>query len=153
VSSLRRGHANLLCIVPILTDDPRRESETNGVGDRPVRLQCAASFSLPVLLPVLVQIRSNESALLVGPHHKHNPKQLNHVSGYHLLDWVDFGLASLGLGCARRARRADLDLILVGVRLDFGRVCACANWRKGEKDAEAFMPGIRTPQVPAEASL
>ena len=29
VSSLRRGHANLLCIAPILTDDPRRESETN----------------------------------------------------------------------------------------------------------------------------
>ena len=28
VSSLRRGHANLLCIVPILTDDPRRESST-----------------------------------------------------------------------------------------------------------------------------
>ena len=27
VSSLRRGHANLLCIVPILTDDPRRESD------------------------------------------------------------------------------------------------------------------------------
>ena len=26
VSSLRRGHATLLCIVPILTDDPRRES-------------------------------------------------------------------------------------------------------------------------------
>ena len=26
VSSLRRGHANILCIVPILTDDPRRES-------------------------------------------------------------------------------------------------------------------------------
>ena len=26
VSSWRRGHANLLCIVPILTDDPRRES-------------------------------------------------------------------------------------------------------------------------------
>ena len=26
VSSLRRGHANLLYIVPILTDDPRRES-------------------------------------------------------------------------------------------------------------------------------
>ena len=25
VSSLRRSHANLLCIVPILTDDPRRE--------------------------------------------------------------------------------------------------------------------------------
>ena len=26
VSSLRRGHANLLCIVPILTDDPRKVS-------------------------------------------------------------------------------------------------------------------------------
>ena len=26
VSSLRRGHANILCIVPIVTDDPRRES-------------------------------------------------------------------------------------------------------------------------------
>ena len=31
VSSLRRGHANLLCIVPILTDDPRRESEIKGL--------------------------------------------------------------------------------------------------------------------------
>ena len=30
VSSLRRGHANLLCIVPILTDDPRRESKHLG---------------------------------------------------------------------------------------------------------------------------
>ena len=29
VSSLRRGHANLLCIVPILTDDPRRVSDTD----------------------------------------------------------------------------------------------------------------------------
>ena len=35
VSSLRRGHANLLCIVPILTDDPRRESNTtNGTYDK-----------------------------------------------------------------------------------------------------------------------
>ena len=30
VSSLRRGHANLLCIVPVLTDDPRRESAKLG---------------------------------------------------------------------------------------------------------------------------
>ena len=30
VSSLRRGHANLLCIVPTLTDDPRRESALLG---------------------------------------------------------------------------------------------------------------------------
>ena len=29
VSSLRRGHANLLSIVPILTDDPRRESNSD----------------------------------------------------------------------------------------------------------------------------
>ena len=29
VSSLRRGHANILCIAPILTDDPRRESLGN----------------------------------------------------------------------------------------------------------------------------
>jgi len=28
VSSLRRGHANLLCIVPILTDDSRRRSDS-----------------------------------------------------------------------------------------------------------------------------
>ena len=27
VSSVRRGHANILCIVPILRDGPRRESE------------------------------------------------------------------------------------------------------------------------------
>jgi uncharacterized protein HemX len=30
VSSLRRGHANLLCIIPILPDDPRRESNCSG---------------------------------------------------------------------------------------------------------------------------
>ena len=34
VSSLRRGHANLLCIVPILTDDPRRESSKSGLAER-----------------------------------------------------------------------------------------------------------------------
>ena len=95
-----------------------------------------------MLLPVLVQIRSNESALLVGPHYKHNPNQLNHGSGYHLLDWVDFGLASLGLGCARRARRAVLELISVGIRLDFGRVGACANGRKGENNNNILGPGI-----------
>ena len=33
VSSLRRGHANLLCIVPILTDDPRRESKQTPTKD------------------------------------------------------------------------------------------------------------------------
>ena len=31
VSSLRRGHANLLCIVPISTDDPQRESKLSTI--------------------------------------------------------------------------------------------------------------------------
>jgi hypothetical protein len=45
VSSLRRGHANLLCIVPILTDDPRRESETALWGSSPGQLQaCLARW-------------------------------------------------------------------------------------------------------------
>ncbi len=44
VSSLRRGHANLLCIVPILTDDPRRESSleafwTNSLALTKLRVQ------------------------------------------------------------------------------------------------------------------
>ena len=34
VSSLRRGHANLLCIVPILTDDPRRPRSLETGGPR-----------------------------------------------------------------------------------------------------------------------
>ena len=49
VSSLRRGHANLLCIVPILTDDPRRESgehaclkHTRLASSRRFALACAA---------------------------------------------------------------------------------------------------------------
>ena len=37
VSSLRKGHANRLCIVPILTDDPQRKSV--------------------LVIPMLVQIR------------------------------------------------------------------------------------------------
>ena len=35
VASLRRGHANLLCVVPILTDDPRRESNRVYFGAHP----------------------------------------------------------------------------------------------------------------------
>ena len=35
VSSLRRGRANLLCIVPILTDDPRREFPLTSTSMRP----------------------------------------------------------------------------------------------------------------------
>ena len=43
VSSLRRGHANLLCIVPILTDDPRRESR--------VQVRKAVRYSHRLLQP------------------------------------------------------------------------------------------------------
>ena len=49
VSSLRRGHANLFCIVPILTDDPRRQSgkhaclkHTRLASSRRFALACAA---------------------------------------------------------------------------------------------------------------
>ena len=43
VSSLRRGHANLLCIVPILTDDLRRESTLDRRGLVLIgRMSCAA---------------------------------------------------------------------------------------------------------------
>ena len=45
VSSLRRGHANLLCIVPILTDDPRRES-----------ISWFNSFAVPVVSLQLVVV-------------------------------------------------------------------------------------------------
>ena len=38
VSSLRRGHANLLCIVPILSDDPQRESN-RGLQNRVMGLE------------------------------------------------------------------------------------------------------------------
>ena len=57
MSSLRRGHANLLCIVPILTDDPRRESECNV---RPKSIVSARSTSnRPWLaLPLAVSMRS-----------------------------------------------------------------------------------------------
>jgi len=41
VSSLRRGHANLLCIVPILTDDPRRESNFMQLVIQQGRLPCS----------------------------------------------------------------------------------------------------------------
>ena len=51
VSSLRRGHANLLCIVPILTDDPRRESKVQGVlqVQRVGNLEAMAKYRLHVI--------------------------------------------------------------------------------------------------------
>ena len=70
-SCLRRGHANLLCIVPILTDDPRRES--NNVllfryvmlqipiskGDTPCelsRLAWVVCFNLQIAIRVYIYI-------------------------------------------------------------------------------------------------
>ena len=52
VSSLRRGHANLLCIVPILTDDPRRESKDHfELSPRPLHppFPCQDTRFLPML--------------------------------------------------------------------------------------------------------
>jgi hypothetical protein len=57
VSSLRRGHANLLCIVPILTDDPRRESES--CGDQSPQYMVLAQSSTPSC-PRRPQMRSAE---------------------------------------------------------------------------------------------
>ena len=57
VSSLRRGHANLLCIVPILTDDPGRESnhklQSQYTGAYPLKLKRtqACSGNSPRLPP------------------------------------------------------------------------------------------------------
>ena len=45
VSSLRRGHANLLCIVPILSDDPRRISDH--IGAPPLAALFVAFSQLP----------------------------------------------------------------------------------------------------------
>ena len=53
VSSLRRGHANLLCIVPILTDDPRRESKIYVPGQM-LRIATAAYLRRPPRSPHFV---------------------------------------------------------------------------------------------------
>ena len=39
VSSLRRGRANILCIVPMLVDDPRREFNVQMCSSMPAVLQ------------------------------------------------------------------------------------------------------------------
>ena len=58
VSSLRRGHANLLCIVPILTDDPRRESEDSFATYLPPALAATAHSDV-----ALVQAKGMPSRL------------------------------------------------------------------------------------------
>ena len=49
VSSLHMGYANILCIVPMLTDD--RKSPTSGPSDPRVGLDCLL-FLLPPILPL-----------------------------------------------------------------------------------------------------
>ena len=56
VSSLRRGHANLLCIVPILSDDPRRESNSPAT---PVSAHALSGWTLvPTLFWPCLWLRS-----------------------------------------------------------------------------------------------
>ena len=59
MSSLRTGHANLLCIIPILTDDPRRESDI----DASLRLQGGASA-----------LRAEPEALFFSPRARRSPR-------------------------------------------------------------------------------
>ena len=66
MSSLRRGHANLLCIVPILTDDPRRESLMNYNTHMCVytsRNKPRGSADAPVVAPVPLRAVQVPSAL------------------------------------------------------------------------------------------
>ena len=53
VSSLRRGHTNLLCVVPILPDDPRKESEGDGLGVVPDVHEAVAEVGLVAQLRVV----------------------------------------------------------------------------------------------------
>ena len=54
VSSLRRGRANLLSVVPMLTDDPRRESKGKGWDAVNEKSFTISVFLSPVLLGVKV---------------------------------------------------------------------------------------------------
>ena len=58
VSSLRRGHANLLCIVPILTDDPRRESNSSIWHPAKVQLHKSPGAAKKKALPRLAKFHS-----------------------------------------------------------------------------------------------
>jgi len=51
VSSLRRGHANLLCTIPILTDDPRRKSEVRLLNSTSRGVGQLSSQGHPALYP------------------------------------------------------------------------------------------------------
>ena len=67
VSSLRRGHANLLCIVPILSDDRRSESKKHSNKKLVTLLDlCVSSLrrghtNLLCIVPILSDDRRSES--------------------------------------------------------------------------------------------
>ena len=50
VSSLRRGHANLLCIVPSLTDSPRKESNNIAIFCSDIYFQCWSCLLGPAMV-------------------------------------------------------------------------------------------------------
>ena len=98
VSSLRRGHANLLCIVPILTDDPRRESKmprtTNSSQNQNQQFQ--TWFHLPqhhqINNPEPIQLSKPAQALTF------KTKSLQTSNKVKLLLGVGYCLSSLELG-------------------------------------------------------
>jgi hypothetical protein len=85
VSSLRRGHANLLCIVPILTDDPRRESEIiERSSDLSLSLSLSLSFSLSLSLALSLSLSLSLRLFLSHNHHGPSAFILRAPSAPHL---------------------------------------------------------------------
>ena len=68
VSSLRRGHANLLCIVPILTDDPRRESKRGRVPRQRMPLHGEGNGGSAFLWVLISEIKQSSSVACAPGH-------------------------------------------------------------------------------------
>ena len=83
VSSLRRGHANLLCVVPILADDPRRES-VKGHGRWPSGEPCSTQR------PYTMQHNAWVEAKLPRIKQKREQRQSSGQQGGQLQDTLDF---------------------------------------------------------------
>ena len=90
VSCLRRGHANLLCIVPMSTDDPRRES-LSPIADHVLRRQQNTwkdtnSWNLVPWITyranVPIGIMSNNCSLSPIADHVLRRRQVRHVEGH-----------------------------------------------------------------------
>ena len=54
VSYLRSGHANILCIVPMVTDDPRRESTWQGCRKKRPRPKVQGSLRHSVVAALII---------------------------------------------------------------------------------------------------